>query len=306
MATIYISQTNDPLDEAEREHIENLKALAGLFIIFGLVGSHYGISYWKRSSPSSYHLATLLGLWWIPFLMGLNAGNYRFVIIHLIFSLLNSMVIKMAWQVPLKPATPKWVYAWYSWVYSISVAVGGLGLFLMLFSLFHIPGLLIGATEKTELTIFGGGIITFFYGIYFGTLGRDFVDRLSVHMATSIGYYSANGFPSRVIKDGHCAICGESTYDSAKTVLECSHSFHPICIRGWTVIGKKDMCPCCKEKVDLKEFQKNPWGTSSLLIIRHCTNFLFIFFGCSTIFTSLESYHYFWAAFFHCFSRIAH
>jgi RING finger protein 121 len=175
----------------------------------------------------------------------------------------------------------------------------------MFLTLFHIPGLLIGATEQTEVNIFGDGLIILFYGLYFGTLGRDFVDRLSVHMATSIGYYSVNGFPSRVIKDDYCAICGESTHDSSKTVLECSHSFHPICIRGWTVIGKKDMCPCCKEKVDLKEFQKNPWGTSSPLIIRHCTNFLFIFSGCIKICTSLESYHHFWAAFYLSFIRIS-
>ena len=129
-------------------------------------------------------------------------------------------------------------------------------------AIFHIPGLVTGASIETEAHIFEGGIIILFYGLYFGTLGRDFVDRLSSHMATSIGYYSATGFPSRTLNTDDCAICGESTNDTMKTVLDCSHSFHPICIRGWTVIGKKDMCPCCKEKVDLNAFKKNPWGNS--------------------------------------------
>jgi RING finger protein 121 len=243
-----------------KEH-ENEHALAGLFVIIGLIASHYAIGYWKRKSPSSYHLATLLGLWWIPFLIGLKAGNYRFIIIHLIFTILNSWVIKMAWQVPLRPSTPKWVYAWYSWVYSISVAVGGVGCVLIFLPLFHIPGLIVGASIQTEASIFESGLIILFYALYFGTLGRDFVDRLSAQMATSIGYYSASGFPSRTINNNDCAICGESTNDSKKTVLDCEHKFHPICIRGWTVIGKKDMCPCCKEKVNLNEFKKNPWGT---------------------------------------------
>jgi hypothetical protein len=27
------------------------------------------------------------------------------------------------------------------------------------------------------------------------------------------------------------------------------HLFHEFCIRGWTMIGKKDVCPYCSEKV---------------------------------------------------------
>jgi hypothetical protein len=29
---------------------------------------------------------------------------------------------------------------------------------------------------------------------------------------------------------------------SAVTMLECGHRFHNCCIRGWTIIGKKDTC----------------------------------------------------------------
>ena len=82
---------------------ENEHAFAGLLVLFVLIASHIAIGKWKQKSPSTYHIATLLGLWWIPFLIALRAGNYRFIIIHLIFSLLNSLVIKMAWEVPLRP-----------------------------------------------------------------------------------------------------------------------------------------------------------------------------------------------------------
>ena len=31
-----------------------------------------------------------------------------------------------------------------------------------------------------------------------------------------------------------------------------ARSFHEQCIRGWSMVGKKDSCPICSEKVDLK------------------------------------------------------
>jgi len=37
------------------------------------------------------------------------------------------------------------------------------------------------------------------------------------------------------------------------------------CIRGWTIVGKKDTCPACLEKVDLRAvFQDRPWETRNL------------------------------------------
>ena len=35
--------------------------------------------------------------------------------------------------------------------------------------------------------------------------------------------------------------------------------FHEFCIRGWCIVGKKQTCPYCKEKVDLKRLFPNPW-----------------------------------------------
>merc|ERR1712228_257971 len=41
--------------------------------------------------------------------------------------------------------------------------------------------------------------------------------------------------------------------------LDCGHRFHGFCIRGWIMIGKRDVCPVCKEKVNLKGIFANPW-----------------------------------------------
>lgn len=108
-----------------------------------------------------------------------------------------------------------------------------------------------------------------FYGSYFGTLGMDCVDRLSDRMATTLGYYSKDGFPKKHLRENTCAICGESTSDSEEKlqVLTCNHTYHFGCIKGWTIIGKKDVCPYCKEKVDLTQFKGNPWDATKQMFL---------------------------------------
>lgn len=41
--------------------------------------------------------------------------------------------------------------------------------------------------------------------------------------------------------------------------------FHEFCIRGWCIVGKKQTCPYCKEKVDLKRMFRNPYPFISKL-----------------------------------------
>jgi RING finger protein 121 len=108
-----------------------------------------------------------------------------------------------------------------------------------------------------------------FYALYFGTLGRDFVDRLSDKMATTMGYYSKSGFPRKHLRENMCAICGTTTRGSNEKLhqLNCQHTYHEVCIRGWAIVGKKDVCPYCKEKVDLNDFKQNSWDTTQVLYL---------------------------------------
>eukprot|EP00003_Mantamonas_plastica_P032869 TRINITY_DN9142_c1_g1_i5.p1 TRINITY_DN9142_c1_g1~~TRINITY_DN9142_c1_g1_i5.p1 ORF type:complete len:135 (+),score=19.31 TRINITY_DN9142_c1_g1_i5:43-447(+) len=98
------------------------------------------------------------------------------------------------------------------------------------------------------------------------------------------------GIPNKKVSNEMCSLCGESLRDSGDTSglpvgttftakevdnskvkstnvisLNCGHRFHEFCIRGWTIVGKKDTCPFCKEKVDLKRLARNPWETQSLV-----------------------------------------
>ena len=80
----------------------------------------------------------------------------------------------------------------------------------------------------------------------------------SVHILS--GYYKQEGIPERALETDTCAVCGnkllvpvgeegviENTFR-----LSCGHEFHEFCIRGWCIVGKRQTCPYCHEKVDLK------------------------------------------------------
>jgi len=109
-------------------------------------------------------------------------------------------------------------------------------------------------------------------GLYFGILGRDFAELCSDKMASTMGFTTKTGLPKRALEMNVCAICGNSLRlengESIEPVfqLNCKHNYHESCIRGWTIVGKKETCPYCSEKVNLKQlFPSNPWTQQSLI-----------------------------------------
>ena len=61
--------------------------------------------------------------------------------------------------------------------------------------------------EKSEISFLQIGLLFLFYGLYFGALARDIIDRLSELMAASLGFYNRKGFPAKHLRDHTCAIC---------------------------------------------------------------------------------------------------
>uniref|UniRef100_A0A8C1NED9 Ring finger protein 175 n=1 Tax=Cyprinus carpio TaxID=7962 RepID=A0A8C1NED9_CYPCA len=89
----------------------------------------------------------------------------------------------------------------------------------------------------------------------------------------SYNYYNMGGMPSRNLSDDVCAVCGQKIFvdvDEEGIIedtyqLSCNHIFHEFCIRGWCIVGKKQTCPYCNEKVDLKRMMNNPWERTHVL-----------------------------------------
>ncbi|CAJ0893025.1 7147_t:CDS:2 [Entrophospora sp. SA101] len=153
------------------------------------------------------------------------------------------------------------VYNWFSIVYKVSYAVGMFGYIIIMLTFFRILEIFYEGAEIFEL-----GIILLGYGLYFGVLSRDFVEICTDRMASTLGYYSKDGFPRKHLRANICAICGVAATGIGEKgeqppanqkifKLSCRHVFHDDCIRG------------CKEKVDLKEFKTNPWDTQQQLYL---------------------------------------
>lgn len=104
--------------------------------------------------------------------------------------------------------------------------------------------------------------------------------------------------PTRTLEPDTCAVCGNAVLVSAdeegilenKITLNCDHVFHEFCIRGWCIVGKKQTCPYCKEKVDLKKMFCNPYP---FLFIKRKINVILTLFIKSQKSISAEKKWYF-------------
>jgi RING finger protein 121 len=48
------------------------------------------------------------------------------------------------------------------------------------------------------------------------------------------------------------------------TLDHCGHLAHEECIRGWAIVGKRHVSPCCNEKLDAERIRgTNPWEAAA-------------------------------------------
>ncbi|KXS11044.1 hypothetical protein M427DRAFT_127059 [Gonapodya prolifera JEL478] len=252
------------LDEEAKRHLEpgheEMHSAMAFILLVALMGSQIGLLYWKRHHSKSFELVGTLGLWSIPPIFGFTNSSWRFITIWALFALLNVFVVWKSTERPLRSLTPRLVYKFYSTVYQVCYVIGVTGYIIMFVTLMAV----------LPQQAFEVGVLFFFYGVYFGVLGRDTVDRISDWMAAAVGYYNKTGLTTKQLRDGVCAICGAPSGDFPDDKIEtltCEHSFHEKCIRGWVIVGKKTTCPYCKEKVDTSRFTRGPWETQQALYL---------------------------------------
>lgn len=248
----------------EAMHMEMVLILIGSLVLAQIL-----LIEWKRRHYRSYSIVTLLGMWLVPVGICLRHLWWRFIFIWLLFSCITGLIFTKAMQKPLNGTTPRLVYKWFLLLHKLSYVLGIVGYVIMMATFF---GLNLVFNAKSNVWM-DTSIMFIFYGLYYGVLGRDISEICADKMASHIGYYSPQGIPTKNLDPNVCAICGnrllvgtdeegviENTYQ-----LSCQHVFHEFCIRGWCIVGKKQTCPYCKEKVDLKQIFSNPWEKPHML-----------------------------------------
>jgi len=244
-------------------HAEMLLVLLGALFVSQIV-----LILWKQKHTRSYNMVSLAGLWIIPCLVSCYHHYWRFVGCWILFSLATGHIIRLARCKPLGGKTPRLVYRWFQFMYNASYGFGILSYTIMMCVLFGLHLLFVDDPE----VVVDFCIVLFFYGGYFGVLGRDLSELCAEEMASTIGYYEKDSMSSRSLEENICAVCGQSTNSPSNSSdpepaykLSCGHVFHDYCIRGWCIVGKKQTCPYCKEKVDLQRLFSAPWEKPHML-----------------------------------------
>ncbi|NXU78252.1 RN121 protein, partial [Oreotrochilus melanogaster] len=201
--------------------------------------------------PVSLQMVTLFQMWVVPLYFTIKLNWWRFLVIWVLFSAVTAFVTFRATRKPLVQTTPRLVYKWFLLIYKISYATGIVGYMAVMFTLFGL-NLLFRGEEASQFS------------------------QLS-QCPLCPQFYSASGMPTKHLSDSVCAVCGQQIFVDVNEEgiientyrLSCNHVFHEFCIRGWCIVGKKQTCPYCKEKVDLKRMFSNPypfsWGAPSTL-----------------------------------------
>eukprot|EP00118_Oscarella_pearsei_P016598 m.160340 g.160340 ORF g.160340 m.160340 type:complete len:311 (+) comp38767_c1_seq1:67-999(+) len=245
--------------EQHKGHEEMHAEMTIIFFLIMII-AQISLVAWKKTHPKSYHVVTLIGLWLIPMMFVFYLGWWRMVTIWSVFTVATSYVLFRATRNPMETTTPRFVYRWFLFVYKACYGLVLIGyIFIMVILL---GGGNLAHVRPDSLMEFGSTVV--FYGLYYGVLGRDIAEVCTDVIAVKIGYVASSGMPVKSLSDHVCSICGQQMGNDPETTencykLNCGHVFHEFCIRGWCMVGKKQTCPYCKEKVDLRRMFSNPW-----------------------------------------------
>ena len=185
-------------------------------------------------------------------------------------TILGGYLVFIATRKPLGVKTPQRVYRWFQLWHQTCYGIGCAGYALIIACVFGADRLVGNAViPKISLALLLGGA-------YFGVMGRDFAETCCERMSNTIGYVKHSEPPVNL-----CALCGEELrvsqvgYRNGQCppvqqklfVLGCKHEFHEDCIRGWSIVGKKDTCPFCSEKVHLRSVMRTQsWALQNSLL----------------------------------------
>lgn len=242
-----------------------------VFIVTMLVAQAV-IWFWQRKHPQSFDRVALFLVWLIPAVLAYRSDLTLVFYLWMMYSVCAIYILVQAHRQPIDRTTPKLVYTFFELCFKLCYAVASIGYISMIFGVFALLPPFIAPYSLAFL----------FLGLYFGVLTRDFCAVCQTSFVAKLGLAGSLGQPLNT-----CALCAQSItqpsisnqlldqHEPKPIELSCKHSFHEACIRGWTLVGKKDHCPCCREKVPtLTELiGSNPW-TKQLIAWKTALDFI--------------------------------
>uniref|UniRef100_A0ACB8FGA6 Uncharacterized protein n=1 Tax=Sphaerodactylus townsendi TaxID=933632 RepID=A0ACB8FGA6_9SAUR len=181
---------------------EAMHAEMVLILIATLVVAQLLLVQWKQRHPRSYNMVTLFQMWVVPLYFTVKLHWWRFLVIWVFFSAVTAFVTFRATRKPLVQTTPR-----------------------------------IKPEDGMDF-----GISLLFYGLYYGVLERDFAEMCADYMASTIGFYSASGMPTKHLSDSVCAVCGQQIFVDVNEEgiientyrLSCNHVY-PLALSGCVI-----------------------------------------------------------------------
>ena len=264
-------------DETEQDSLYILSIMLIVMIL-----SQFLLIYWRKNYQQSFDRMTLLGLWLIPIIFSIYWYYYRMIFVWCIYTIITFRIILLTRAKPIAKQTPRKVYKWFFFAYKVCMYIAEIAYILVMI---HMMGFLdiIFPTSWHDF-ISENSLMMLFYGLFYGVLTRDFAVLCTTTMAVKMGYYTSTksslSLPSKQLPANTCAICNDILFFNLRTknanvdeskknekiiTLDCGHQYHDFCIRGWTIIGKRSMCPYCSEKVNLKQLTNHSWLSQSAL-----------------------------------------
>jgi len=230
-----------------------------LVILAVIVVSQFGLHHWKKKSFRSFQVTTLAGLWALPPGFGIYLHAWKFLLLWLAFTVKTGGMIQLARADKMAKDVPRRVYTYFYNIYRLTYVMSVFGYVCILCNIFGLS-FVFGVHQMIAQV----GTLTMFYGLYFGVMARDCAELCAEYMASSVGFSKA---AEKYYDPSRCAICAQDFKDPESEdvaepcfELSCKHVYHENCIRGWAMVGKKDTCPMCNEKVDMAAFSSTPWG----------------------------------------------